>query len=366
MAITPRQRFLDYVRGQPGARPVVSPFLPHAPLVAACLRRLGLRVTADPVADEIALAHALDYEPMFMTACAELIFPWRDDPARSDATWRVATLETPAGTWERRVSRRAGLYGEDGAFPLRGPADHELLVAACAAVPTREAEIRRYFAAFRRRVGESGVIVIGHPHITWLGGQISPAQMVYQAADHPELFGRSMEAVFTAALFVFAIALEEGVDFMSESGYGLEMISPRQFAAQDLPYTRRLAEWTHARGGLFWYHNCGHTRRLIEAGLFDALGADVVETLAPPPEGDNELAAARARLSPRICSKGNLSLILLRDGTPAEVAAGTRAMVRAAAGFRHIHSTADAVFAETPPENFLAFVRAARAAAAAG
>ena len=35
-------------------------------------------------------------------------------------------------------------------------------------------------------------------------------------------------------------------------------------------------------------------------------------------------------------------------------------MVRAVDGHAHIHSTADAVYAETPAENYVAFVRTAR------
>jgi hypothetical protein len=196
--------------------------------------------------------------------------------------------------------------------------------------------------------------------VTWLGYQIGQRQMIFHAVDYPEAFARSMESIYRAALFVFQIAMEEGIDFMSESGYGLEMISPGQFADQDLPYTRRLADWTHARGGLFWYHNCGRTRQLIRSGHFNRLGADVVETVAPPPEGDNDLSDSRRYLDPAICTKGNLSLILLRDGTADQVEHATRQMVRAVREHRHIHSTADAVFAETPPENFATFLRAAR------
>jgi hypothetical protein len=147
---------------------------------------------------------------------------------------------------------------------------------------------------------------------------------------------------------------------MSESGYGLEMISPAQFEAEDLPYTRALSDWVHARGGLMWYHNCGKTRELFRRGWFDELGADVIETVAPLPEGDNDLAESRRWLSPDVCSKGNLSLQLLRDGTVDEVVAATRAMVRAVRGYAHIHSTADAVYAETPVENYVAFLRVAR------
>jgi len=63
---TPRQRFLDYVRRVHGAAPIVSPFLPKPELLEKTLRALHLPVSQDPVADEIRVARALDYEPMFM------------------------------------------------------------------------------------------------------------------------------------------------------------------------------------------------------------------------------------------------------------------------------------------------------------
>jgi len=260
------------------------------------------------------------------------------------------------------VSRRLGEWGDESGFPVQTEADHELILAACAEVPRRESEIRSYFRDYRGRVGDDGVIVIGHPHVTWLAYQAGQRTLVYHLADHPDTFRRSMEAICEAALAVFAIALEEGVDFMSESCSGLEMTSPALFDEVDLPYLRRLADWTHERAGLFWYHNCGLTRELIRSGRFDAVRPDLVETLAPPPEGDNDLAESRRALDPRICSKGNLSLGLLRDGTVREVEEATRDLVRAVRGWRHVISTADAVLPGTPPENFLAFVRTARAA----
>jgi hypothetical protein len=256
-----------------------------------------------------------------------------------------------------------GLFGDPAGFPVKTKADHERLVAVCAGIEDRSSEIRQYWRAWRRRVGEGGVIVIGHPHVTWLAYQISPENLVLHARDHTAAMKRSMEAIYEAALVIFEIAMDEGLDFMSESGYGLEMISPQQFVREDLPYTRRLSDWVHQRGGLFWYHNCGQTRRLILEGWFDQLGCDVIETLAPSPEGDNNLQESRRALSSSICSKGNLSLGLLSDGTPQQVATATRAMVRATRGYRHIHSTADAVYAETPVENYIAFVRTARAEA---
>ncbi|MFC1525665.1 uroporphyrinogen decarboxylase family protein [Candidatus Latescibacterota bacterium] len=279
---SPRQRFLDYVRRVPDARPVVSPFLPHGPLVTRTLEHLGLPAAGDHFENEIRLARELAYEPMFMCGGSGLIFPWEEDDSRSDADWSVSVLATPEGEWVRKVSRQAGLFGDESGFPVRSEADHHKLVAVCDQIRDREEVIRAYFRDCRQRIGEEGVIVIGHPHVTWLGYQIGQQSMIFHALDYPETYAASMEAICRASLVLFEFAMEEGVDFMSESGYGMEMISPEQFAAQDLPYTRRLADWTHERGGLMWYHNCGQTRQLIEAGHFDALGADVIETLAPP------------------------------------------------------------------------------------
>jgi len=164
---SPRQRFLNYVKGLTGARPVVSPFLPDTQVVKDTLQFLNQPITGDFIKNEIHLSQILDYEPMFMTEMAGLIFPWK---------------------------------------------------------------------------------------------------------------------------------------------------------------------------------------------------ADVIETIAPPPEGDNELAESRNCIDQTICTKGNLNLNLLRDGTPERITVETMNLISAVKGFKHIVSTADAVLAGTPPKNFICFIQTAREA----
>ena len=364
MFSTPRARFLSYVRTPHSTSPVISPFLPHPPVIRSTLAYLGLPVTGDFVQDEITLSRALDYEPMFMTDCHGLIFAWQVDEARSDSEFEVSIIPTRRGDWVRRV-RRGAVSTDEDYFAVQTEADHAMLVAVCEQVGDREVAIRAYFREWRRRVGEDGVIVIGHPHPSWLGYQISQTQTFLHWSDYPDTYTRSMDAICEASLFVMQIAMEEGIDFMSDSSYGLEMTSPALFEVMDLPYIRTFSEWTHARSGLMWYHNCGQTRKLILDGVFNQLGVDLIETVAPPPSGDNVLAESRRYIDPSICTKGNLDLTLLRDGTPEEVAAATREMVEAVRGYAHIYSTADAVLEGTPPENFIAFVTTAREAAEA-
>jgi hypothetical protein len=356
---TARQRFLSYVRSNGQSEPVVSPFLPYADVIQSALGVLGLPVGEDPFANEIRLARHLDYVPMFMTQMGELLFPWKVEEQRSDEQWEVSVLPLREGEWVRRIPRRSVSMYDESCYVVRTREDHERVRQVCERVGEREEAIRRYFADFRRRVGEEGVIVIGHPHPSWLGSQISPQNTVLHWHDHREQFIRSMDALTEASLFVMQIALSEGIDFMSDSSYGLEMISPELFEAMDLPYIRRFADWTHERGGLFWYHNCGDTRRLILEGYFDRMGADLIETLAEPPEGDNDLRESRHSLDRRVCSKGNLNLTLLRDGRPEQIAAQARRIVEAVTGYAHVVSTADAVLPGTPGENYIAFVEAA-------
>lgn len=323
---TPRQRFLDYVRRVPGAAPIVSPFLPKPELLEKTLRALGLPVSHDPVDDEIRLSAALDYEPMFMI---DLHNP----------------LYGPDMDAQPLATTEAGLYD---------------LIARLQQVTARAPAIRQYYRQWRERIGEAGVIVNGHPQVGWLSGRISQEDMFYLEQDYPQAYAACAEAIIRATLQVNTIAMEEGIDFMSEGSYGLELISPKWYERYDLTYLPRMAAHTHAHGGLFWYHNCGRTRELIERGYFNRLGCDVIETISPPPEGNNDLADARRRLDPAICTKGNLSLIMLVQADAATIEAATRAMVRAVDGYAHIYSTADAVYGETPAENFITFIRTAR------
>ncbi len=360
MNLTPRQRFLSYVRNHQNARAIVSPFLPNPGVIRQTLQYLNLPVTIDDIKNEILLSKHLDYEPMFMAELSNLIFNWQVDESRSDDQFEVSAIPTPRGEWVRKFPRKEIQWNDDVLCPVQTEKDHEFFVAVCEQVGDQAEQIRQYYRQFRQRVGEDGVIVLGHPHPSWLGYQISPSLIFYHWTDFRETFIRSMEALFEASLFVMNIAMEEGIDFMSDSSYGLEMTSPQLFAEMDLPYIQKFAQWTHERNGLFWYHNCGYTRKLIMDGTFNTLGADVIETIAPPPEGDNDLAESRRFIDPQICTKGNFNLTLLREGTPDQIAEATQKMVRAVHGWKHILSTADAVLPGTPPENFIAFVKAAR------
>jgi len=87
-----------------------------------------------------------------------------------------------------------------------------------------------------------------------------------------------------------------------------------------------------------------------------------VEPLASPPTDDNDLAESRRNLDRGICSKGNLCLGILRDGTPEQVSPESRKMVNAVRGYPHMFSTTDSVPPETPLKIWsLSYAKSSRA-----
>ena len=128
--------------------------------------------------------------------------------------------------------------------------DHKKFVQVCEQVGDLETKTRNYYRAIRNEVGDNGIIILNHPHPSWLGYQINPQTIFYHWADFKETFKRSMDALYEASIFVMSIALEEGIDFTSDSSYGLEMTSPQLFEEMDLPYIQAFAKWTHENNGL--------------------------------------------------------------------------------------------------------------------
>ena len=126
------------------------------------------------------------------------------------------------------------------------------------------------------------------------------------------------------------------------------------------PHEQKLLDAIHEAGGFSVYHNCGCAKILYDN--YRELGMTVWETVSEPPRGDNKLADAKAALGDRICLLGNLDHVdFLKRATPAEVDAATRAIVRTGKpGGRFIFSTSDYLEQNTPRENVVAMIAAAK------
>ena len=79
------------------------------------------------------------------------------------------------------------------------------------------------------------------------------------------------------------------------------------------------------------------------------------------------IAQVKRELCPKRCLMGNFDPLILRDGTPEQVADETVRMIREnLPGGGYVFNTGEGVMANTPPENVDAMMRAAKKAAKAG
>ncbi|MFH0964760.1 MAG: uroporphyrinogen decarboxylase family protein [Planctomycetota bacterium] len=156
--------------------------------------------------------------------------------------------------------------------------------------------------------------------------------------------------------------LREGVDIVFEPWYNCSMSvgwSPAQYREIFLPRIRENVELIHSYGALVDHYNDGKMSDVLEdlAGV----GCDVIETLAPPPLGDVDLADAKKRVGAQTCLKGHIDQVnLVCYGKPPAIREAVRAAIETAApGGGFILGTADSIRPESPPENVSAYFSAA-------
>jgi uroporphyrinogen-III decarboxylase len=100
---------------------------------------------------------------------------------------------------------------------------------------------------------------------------------------------------------------------------------------------------------------CSPVQPFLDLGFYNEMGLDLFETLSPPPVGNvQSLAEAMTQLDPAICTRGNLGLDVLLNGTPEDVRRGTETILRETAGRKHLVAAGDYLFYATPEANVAA------------
>jgi uroporphyrinogen decarboxylase len=110
-----------------------------------------------------------------------------------------------------------------------------------------------------------------------------------------------------------------------------------------------VTEAVKATGTPVYTHTCGRIGDRLDLML--ETGTQGIDTLDPPPLGNTELAAAKARIGDRVFLKGNMdSVVLLRAQTRDEVIAHATDRIRAGMpGGGYILSTACSVAPRVEP-----------------
>jgi len=218
-----------------------------------------------------------------------------------------------------------------------------------------KAELRRAAAIWRQQVGESGI----NAPWGWAGVFNAAADLwgienlMVAPYMNETLYHALMDRVTRGMIAYNQHLIEGGAEVIGIQGHiaNARSVSAEYFMSYVFPYEKRLIDAIHAQGAFTIYHNCGFARTLWPC--YRELGMTVWETVAEPPQGDNELAAAKRELGDRICLSGNLDqLRFLKTATPEAVARKTREIMRIGKpGGRYLFACSDFLEKNTPIEN---------------
>ncbi|HUT20898.1 MAG TPA: uroporphyrinogen decarboxylase family protein [Anaerolineae bacterium] len=216
-----------------------------------------------------------------------------------------------------------------------------------------------------RIVGDVGIVeVTFNPPLDHFLGDVRalPQLMMDYYLDHP-LFEGLFATFQRYSLALLEAVLEEGVRFIFGTWYYASLSagwSPAIFRTCFVPLIRQHADLVHRYDGIYHVYDDGKMMRTL--GDYVDAGADVVETLTPPPVGDVDLAEAKRRYGDRTCLKGYVDLLyVLKMGTPALVERTVREAIEVAApGGGFILGTSDSIREGTPMANLNAYFEAAR------
>ena len=130
------------------------------------------------------------------------------------------------------------------------------------------------------------------------------------------------------------------------------LISPDDLRQYTLPWQKRLAEMTHARGLPYFLHSCGNLDTIYEDLIAD-VGIDGKHSFE---DAILPVEAFYARYSERIAVLGGIDVDILAAGTPEQVRKRTRTLIEACGSGRYAVGSGNSIPSYIPAENYLAMV----------
>jgi uroporphyrinogen-III decarboxylase len=143
-----------------------------------------------------------------------------------------------------------------------------------------------------------------------------------------------------------------GADFVFLGAPGAEMLSPQIYEDFIVPDSNKITNAVHQANGLVYSHICSPVEPFLSNGYYNQMGIDLFETLSPPPVGNvQSLEKARKILDKNMCTRGNIGLDILLNGTLEQIEQQTLKVINAAKGYKHMVAASDYLFYDIPLEN---------------
>ena len=331
--LTSYDRILRTVRGEPVDRVPIFPPLPWHPLdplpTKGWLAEPNYRAVAELVAqycDCLCNARTLGgyFDRRFLLIPQEYI---QVTAREREGSWMVVTYQvnTPQGPLRTVEKRQEGVSTVWYTEPLlKDKEDVEKLLS----VPFHfdPPDLAPFFAE-RDRVQPRGVMQIGvSTPMVCVSRLLDFQQFLLWCAAERDTIRRLIDTVFERIYLKLEYLLQHGVGpvfwFGGSEQATPPMMSPQFYDELVVAYDSQLFDLVHRYGGYVHVHCHGKVNGVFERII--EMGADMLDPLEPPPDGDLPIAEAKRRAQGRITLMGNIEFRDLEFATPEEIDAKVR------------------------------------------
>lgn len=170
--------------------------------------------------------------------------------------------------------------------------------------------------------------------------------------DYQERCNKIMDKIVKIDKKLFKAVSLGGAEFIFLGAPAAEMISPDIYERLIIPYSQIVTSDAHDSGLMVYSHICSPIEPFLSMGFYNRMGIDLFETLSPPPVGNvKSLSDAFTKIDPSICTRGNIGLDVLLNGTTDDVREKTIEALEASKGRKHIIAASDYLFYDIKEEN---------------
>lgn len=285
--------------------------------------------------------------------------------------YRIFEIKTPLKTLKQTEigpdvgDRTGGLHLSTIEYMIKDESDLEAFIKYAPNIDTDTiAEMTEYCIWARKEIGSLGISV------PWTWGGIynqaatyrNVAELMMDPYINHEFYCRYMDKLTELSIeYSVALAKANG-DAIGIQGNiaNSAVIGKKFFDEYILPYEKKLVEAIQQEGSFTIYHNCGKAE-VLQSSYLD-IGLSAWETVAPYPQGDNDLEKAKKNVGQKLTLIGNLDQIrFLKTASETEVEEKVEQIVNIGKpGGRYIFACSDFLEAETPLNNITAAVKAAK------
>ena len=361
--------------------------IPCSLWLGQALRILYDDFSTDPFALALRAARSdeIDLDPHFLTGTGVPNVIWsltQDGHGLKDVRIRLAiedegdceiidrTIDTPAGPLHDRRKRPKPGRTEYGLSPdpafierlVKGPEDLDALRYL---VPDpADYDVGRSWHNMTEKVGDMGMVkaLVRSPLDHQAGSARAMQDLMVDYYVQRDFFDRQMKIWFDKMMVETKALLESGVSVIFGSWYFASMSvgwGPAIYREVFLPMLKAHVDLTHSYDAIYNHYDDGKCMGI--ADMVKEAGADIFETIGPPPVGNVDLAELKRRIGDTVCLMGYGDMLyVIKRGTPEDVERMVKYAMETAGPRGFIFGTCDSIREGTPRENVRTYFEAAR------